>query len=74
MRNQIKHLKQAIVIAGSQSALARLINVFPSQLNHWLHGLKPIPLKHCISIERATGISKLLLCSDYDRDLIASFT
>lgn len=48
-------IKQAIeAVGGQQSELASLITVSPQMVNQWVHGIRPVPAKHCIAIEQAT--------------------
>jgi len=39
----------------TQSALAKLIGVAPSFVNQWVSRERPVPVKHCLAIEQATG-------------------
>lgn len=48
-------LERAIQVAGSQSALARAINVRQGHVWHWLNKSKRVPAEYVIPIERATG-------------------
>lgn len=43
---------------GGQAALARAINVPAAMVWQWIDGRRPVPGKHCIPIERATGVSR----------------
>jgi len=54
----MKHLKRAIAISGSQTALAKNIGVSQQRLNNWLHRDKRIPAELVLPIERATGVSR----------------
>lgn len=47
-------LERAIKIAGSQTALARLINKTQAHVWNWLQAGR-VPGEHCIAIEQATG-------------------
>ncbi|WP_284412571.1 helix-turn-helix domain-containing protein [Acidovorax sp. SUPP2539] len=51
--------QQAVFLAcetlGSQAALAKAIEVAPALVHQWRSGSRPVPVQHCLSIERATG-------------------
>lgn len=47
-------LDEAIAIAGTQSALARLIGARPQEVWNWANG-RPIPPDRCSMVERVTG-------------------
>ncbi|HDS0948638.1 TPA: helix-turn-helix domain-containing protein [Stenotrophomonas maltophilia] len=49
---------------GGQAALARVLHVSPQQLNQWVRALRPVPPRHAIAIERATGVSRYALRPD----------
>ena len=52
----MKPIERAIEESGlSQKALAEAIGVFPQALHQWVSGKRPVPAKHCIAIEIATG-------------------
>jgi DNA-binding transcriptional regulator YdaS (Cro superfamily) len=59
-------IARAIAICGSQKALADAIGVTPANVSHWLNRVRPIPAKHCRSIQRVTGkaVSVYELCPD----------
>lgn len=40
---------------GKQNELASRLSVTPQALNQWVNGVRPVPAKHCIAIEEATG-------------------
>lgn len=65
-------LKQAIQIAGSQSALARALRVSQHAVWHWLNKgdlEKPLPADYVLAVEEATGISRYDLRPDiYPRE------
>ncbi len=56
----IKALTDAIVAAGSSSALARCIGVSPQAVAQW----KVVPAERVLSVETATGISRYELRPD----------
>lgn len=39
---------------GTQAALAKAIDVSPAIVQQWRVGARPVPVKHCLAIERAT--------------------
>ncbi|WP_153164302.1 YdaS family helix-turn-helix protein [Stenotrophomonas nematodicola] len=49
---------------GGQAALARMLGVSPQQLNQWVKTTRPVPPKHAIAIETATGVSRCSLRPD----------
>ena len=57
-----KALNEAIKLSGNQSALADAIGVKPPMITQWLKGIRPIPAKRAIQIEKLTGISRKDLC------------
>ena len=58
-------IKQAIEqFPGGQAALARLLGVSPQAVNQWVTGVRPVPPKHAIAIEKATGTSRFDLRPD----------
>jgi DNA-binding transcriptional regulator YdaS (Cro superfamily) len=49
-------IKQAIeALGGKQSELADRLDVTPQAVSQWVLGIRPVPAKHCIPIETATG-------------------
>lgn len=52
------YLKEAITIAGGQSALARAIGVQQCHVWNWLNRNKKVPAQHVLNIEKATGVSR----------------
>lgn len=40
---------------GRAAALARAIDVKPTQIGKWVAGERPVPTKKCVRIEQATG-------------------
>lgn len=62
-------LKNAIAIAGGQSALARMCSVSQPTVWGWLHRIGHVPAEHVLIVEAGTGISKHDLRPDiYPRD------
>jgi len=51
-------LERAIIAAGSQSALARLLSVSQHAVWQWSRKCKPLPAKHVLKVEFATGVSR----------------
>ena len=37
-----------------QASLSRLLDVTAAAVNQWVKGLRPVPPKHCVAIERVT--------------------
>jgi len=48
-------IKRAAEIVGSRAQLAREIGVKPPTVHQWVAGERPVPVKRCLAIERATG-------------------
>lgn len=57
-------LQTAVLIAGSQSALARLLSVGQPTVWKWLQSSKRLPAEHVLPVEAATGVSRHLLRPD----------
>ncbi len=59
-------LKKAIQIAGSQTALAKLIDKQQGHVSSWLHRDKKVPPRMAILIERALDgqVTRAELCPD----------
>ena len=55
MNNATSAIRKASEIAGSQSALAGRLEVRPPTVNQWANGVRPVPPKYCLAIERATS-------------------
>lgn len=49
---------------AGQAGLARLLGVTPQAVNQWVSGNRPVPSRHVLAIESATGISRHLLRPD----------
>lgn len=49
-------LREAIRMAGGQSALARVCGKDQGHVSHWLKSAKGVPAEHCPAIEDATGV------------------
>lgn len=49
---------------GGQVALARFLGVTPQAVSQWVTGKRPVPAKHALAIERATGVSSVALRPD----------
>lgn len=52
---------------GGLSALARAIKVTPPTVHQWVSGRRPIPVRRCLDIERAT--SGNVRCEDLRPDV-----
>lgn len=48
-------IRKACEVLGSQTALAKALEVTPAAVNQWVSGARPIPAEQCPAIERATG-------------------
>lgn len=48
-------IKKAVELAGSQTALARLIGVSQGLIWQWCNGRLRVPAERCCDIERAAG-------------------
>lgn len=55
-------LEKAVEKLGSQTNIAKLVNVKPPTVSAWLSGKRPIPAKRAIQIEKLTGVSRKDLC------------
>lgn len=55
-------LKQAIDTAGSQTSLARLLNISPQRVQSWTK--KRLPAEWVIRVEKETGVSRSELRPD----------
>jgi DNA-binding transcriptional regulator YdaS (Cro superfamily) len=63
-------LKKAVLIVGSQAAMARLLGIKQPSVWAWLKGGKSVPAEHVLKVESATGVSRHDLRPDvYPRDL-----
>jgi len=40
---------------GELVSISREIHSHPSTVFYWANGIRPIPIHHCVAIERATG-------------------
>ncbi|RST54125.1 transcriptional regulator [Variovorax sp. DXTD-1] len=47
-------IRKACEVLGSQTALAKALEVTPAAVNQWISGARPIPAEKCPAIERAT--------------------
>ena len=64
-KNQaLSALRQAVELAGGQSALARKIGVKQANVWDWLNRAKIAPANKIVAIERATGVSREKLRPD----------
>lgn len=69
MNKQIKALKEAILIAGTQVKLAKSVGVTIGATTNWITR-GSIPAKNIIEIEKATGIRCEVLCPDIDWEFL----
>ena len=49
------HIKKAIEIMGTQSALAKAIGVKQQHIHKWLYQVRKIPAEYVLPIERAVN-------------------
>ena len=57
-------LRLAVRVAGSQSALGRLVGRNQSTIHDWLREEKPLPAEYVLKVEAALGIARGKLRSD----------
>lgn len=59
---------KAVLILGSQSALAKAVGVKKQAVYSWMRREVNVPIKHCPSIERATNgeVTCAMLRPDFD--------
>jgi DNA-binding transcriptional regulator YdaS (Cro superfamily) len=62
--SHVSALAEAVEIAGSQTAFARICSVSQAAVWKWLQSNKPLPAEHVLTVERVTGVSKHLLRPD----------
>lgn len=60
----LESLKDAVALAGSQSAFARICGVSQAAVWKWLQNGKRLPAEHVLTVEAATGVSRHLLRPD----------
>ncbi|MDH0777509.1 helix-turn-helix domain-containing protein [Delftia tsuruhatensis] len=51
-------LREAISMAGSQSALGRLMGHSQVLVHKWLNSPRPLGEKHCVKLEKLLGIPR----------------
>lgn len=51
-------------LGAGQAGVARLLGVTPQAVNQWVSGNRPVPPRHVLAIEAATGVSRHLLRPD----------
>lgn len=54
MNHEKNLVAQACELVGSQAELARIMQVSPAMVNQLVKGARPVPLEHCMAIEKAT--------------------
>jgi DNA-binding transcriptional regulator YdaS (Cro superfamily) len=64
MDTMTDYLRDAISLAGGVSALAKALNVTKGAVSQWQEPGRKAPAKHCVAIERLTGISRHKLRPD----------
>jgi len=56
MLDPIKHLERAVALLDTQENLAEKLGLkHQSNVSQWLTGRRPLPAKHCRTIEQLTG-------------------
>jgi DNA-binding transcriptional regulator YdaS (Cro superfamily) len=50
-----KSIIAACEYLGSQSALAKVVQVKPPVVSQWINCLRPVPIEKCVAIEQATN-------------------
>lgn len=45
-------------LGAGQAGIARLLGVTPQAVNQWVSGNRPVPPRHVLAIEAATGVSR----------------
>jgi len=45
-------------LGSGQAGMARLLGVTPQAVNQWVSNNRPVPARHVLPIEHATGISR----------------
>lgn len=51
-------------LGAGQAGIARLLGVTPQAVNQWVSGTRPVPPRHVLVVEAATGVSRHLLRPD----------
>lgn len=51
-------------LGSGQAGVARLLGVTPQAVNQWVSNNRPVPARHVLTIERATGVSRHSLRPD----------
>lgn len=51
-------------LGTGQAGIARLLGVTPQAVNQWVSSNRPVPPRHVLAIEAATGVSRHLLRPD----------
>ena len=56
MKNTFQRpIERACAVVGGQASLAKYLQVTPAVISQWIKGIRPIPVIHCVAIERATS-------------------
>jgi DNA-binding transcriptional regulator YdaS (Cro superfamily) len=64
IETELEALNRAIIIAGNQTKLAKLIKKTPGHITVWVNRDKRAPADMAIPIEEVTGVSRHLLRPD----------
>lgn len=54
-------IQAAADAVGGQAALARRLGVSPGLVNQWVKGRRQVAVRHCVAIERMSGVNRRLL-------------
>lgn len=60
----VEALENAVAIAGSQSAFARICGVGQPAVSKWLQLGRSLPAQHVLTVEHDTGVPRYLLRPD----------
>lgn len=57
-------ITKACAIVGSQAEMARLLGIPVAAVSQWVRGVRPVPDKHALAIEKATNgkVTRKQLC------------
>lgn len=62
--SELAALREAVKVAGGQSALARAVNVRQGHVWSWLNRSKRVDARYAIPVEEKTGVSRHKLRPD----------
>ncbi len=55
MKKKSDAIYRAAALVGSMTALANHLGVRLPTVSQWGQGMRPVPVRHCVAIERVTG-------------------